>query len=428
MSYPFYIHQHPCRLFFAAAAVAAPFILFSNNAYAALNCTTQPTCQQLGYSKSVDANCDDYILCPFDTSYKRCITGKIDCSGYPLTKCPVNADCDECDDGTGTKFKITACNSKYADAIAPDGLKCMASCDTHYVSENRPALTYCPPLADCYTCTDGVKIYNVLDFCWDGYVERSDGKGCIINPCTGYDFTKCPTGFKCSECQQGDSPYAIPVYKYKPRNLITCGTGEAEYYMSDNYDFDPDGCPDDAVCGYCQDGNRTALYLKECLNGGYVSGTDPLECDRDCPSDMSDYYPKSKVPFNKEVIDSCKYYSGLEWSGDYTLYYKVGTSDCPSSANIDVDRCTFGGTGKCQKFTRYGLITYVSKCNGTDSETSYGCVDELDGNWIDSSILKSSVGSCSGSCCQYRSTSGALFYANKNHTCKYNGKTYYHDC
>ena len=55
MSYPFYIHaatyltasQHPCRLFFAAAAVAAPFILISNSAYAALNCTTQPTCEQL---------------------------------------------------------------------------------------------------------------------------------------------------------------------------------------------------------------------------------------------------------------------------------------------------------------------------------------------------------------------------------------------
>ena len=81
MSYPFYIHaatsstasQHPCRLFFAAAAVAAPFILISNNAYAALNCTTQPSCQQLGYSKSDVDGCQNYLYCPFDKNYKACI-------------------------------------------------------------------------------------------------------------------------------------------------------------------------------------------------------------------------------------------------------------------------------------------------------------------------------------------------------------------
>ena len=81
MSYPFYIHaatsltasQHPCRLFFAAAAVAAPFILTLNNAYAALNCTTQPSCQQLGYSKSDVDGCQNHLYCPFDKNYKACI-------------------------------------------------------------------------------------------------------------------------------------------------------------------------------------------------------------------------------------------------------------------------------------------------------------------------------------------------------------------
>ena len=156
MSYPFYIHaatyltasQHPCRLFFAAAAVAAPFILSSNSAYAALNCTTQPTCEQLGYSKSVDANCDDYILCPFDTSYKKCITGKVDCAelgftqddksewcnkivtcqtdssytlcaatencdDFTLSKCPTGANCSSCISGSSTKYKLNSCNLPY---------------------------------------------------------------------------------------------------------------------------------------------------------------------------------------------------------------------------------------------------------------------------------------------------------------------------
>ena len=40
---------------------------------AALNCITQPTYTELGYSKSGVDNCDSYVYCPFDTTYKACI-------------------------------------------------------------------------------------------------------------------------------------------------------------------------------------------------------------------------------------------------------------------------------------------------------------------------------------------------------------------
>ncbi len=81
MSYPFISHaatsnstafQHPCRCFIAAATVAAPF-LFINSALASLNCTTQPTCSELGYSTSNVDNCEHYLYCPFDTAYKKCV-------------------------------------------------------------------------------------------------------------------------------------------------------------------------------------------------------------------------------------------------------------------------------------------------------------------------------------------------------------------
>ena len=71
---------------FKIALPVAISVIGSGSALAALNCTTQPTCEQLGYSKSVDANCEDYILCPFDTSYKKCITGKVDCTGLGFTQ------------------------------------------------------------------------------------------------------------------------------------------------------------------------------------------------------------------------------------------------------------------------------------------------------------------------------------------------------
>ena len=91
MSYPFFslaatsktASQHPCRFSKAAAVVAAPFLLI-NPAYAALNCTEQPTCSELGYKKTLDSNCEDYILCPFDTNYKACVSGDF-CAGFTLS-------------------------------------------------------------------------------------------------------------------------------------------------------------------------------------------------------------------------------------------------------------------------------------------------------------------------------------------------------
>lgn len=60
------------------ALPVAIMVMGSGSASAALNCTTQPTCEDLGYSK-ISENCEDYVSCPFDLNYKKCITGKVDC-------------------------------------------------------------------------------------------------------------------------------------------------------------------------------------------------------------------------------------------------------------------------------------------------------------------------------------------------------------
>ena len=203
MSYPFYIHaatsltasqhpcrlffatasQHPCRLFFAAAAVAAPFVLISNSAYAALNCTTQPTCEQLGYSKSVDANCDDYILCPFDTSYKKCITGKVDCAELGFTQ----------DDKSEWCNKIVTCqtDSSYTLCAATE------NCDDF-------PLNKCPTGASsCSSCSKDDDLKFKVDSCKSGYTYANDT--CKANSCTGYTLTKCPDNGYCDDCLSGST-------------------------------------------------------------------------------------------------------------------------------------------------------------------------------------------------------------------------------
>ena len=60
-------------------------ILFSGQALA-LDCSKQPTCEELNYSKDDDLQCaeDGYILCPFDFSYKKCL--QPDCAKMGYTK------------------------------------------------------------------------------------------------------------------------------------------------------------------------------------------------------------------------------------------------------------------------------------------------------------------------------------------------------
>ena len=122
MSYPFYCQypaskrhtafQHPCRSLFAAAALVAGPFTFPNPALAALNCTTQPSCESLGYSQDDVENCSKYIKCPFDTTYKACTA--INCSSYTKTSCPEGAEsCSKCSAGGHSFYKIDACKDGY---------------------------------------------------------------------------------------------------------------------------------------------------------------------------------------------------------------------------------------------------------------------------------------------------------------------------
>ncbi len=74
-------------------------ILFSGQAVA-LDCSKQPTCEELNYSKEDNPKCDKngYILCPYDQSYKKCVRYNCETLGFTqsdksswcgkISKCP----------------------------------------------------------------------------------------------------------------------------------------------------------------------------------------------------------------------------------------------------------------------------------------------------------------------------------------------------
>ena len=69
-------------------------ILFSNQALA-LDCSKQPTCEELNYSKEENPKCADngYILCPYDQTYKKCV--QYSCESLGFTQSDKSAWCSE---------------------------------------------------------------------------------------------------------------------------------------------------------------------------------------------------------------------------------------------------------------------------------------------------------------------------------------------
>jgi|GEM_PF-4183785 len=74
------------------------YIVFSMVPFAASavsNCASLPDCQALGYSKGYDQACGteakNYILCPYDTQYRKCVN--YDCARLGFTKTDKSSWC-----------------------------------------------------------------------------------------------------------------------------------------------------------------------------------------------------------------------------------------------------------------------------------------------------------------------------------------------
>ena len=60
---------------------------YGSSAGCASNTTAAGDCATLGYSKDNVDGCEHYLYCPFDTSYKRCVSSEeIDCATLGFTQ------------------------------------------------------------------------------------------------------------------------------------------------------------------------------------------------------------------------------------------------------------------------------------------------------------------------------------------------------
>ena len=182
-------------------------------------------CLALGYSKDDVVGCKHYLLCPFDTSYKACVTQKY---------------ADPCEDG-------------YV-FINGECVKAYASCeDAGWKYSSIPANMHCDASTNIYL-TNGTKktCYSACS-CIEGYTEDASGKCIQIQDTPKYKSCE-DAGYFSSNQNRNCSSSTVEI------QLTTGGTAS---------------CYTDCVCadGYIEDGSECVRAYASCEAAGYVDLT-----------------------------------------------------------------------------------------------------------------------------------------------------------
>ena len=161
--------------------------------YAAIDCTTPPTCAELGY-KQTASNCAGLFMlkCPFDETAVFCGGGDCAALGYTETSCGTYYHSEECPDDP-TKLKCTEMTAQ--EKCAVDGYTVTACASGYYASStcsfsstykkcalDSCSVGYLPTSANACACINGSKA--------NGYKSKG-GKSCV--EC-------CGTGELCPKC------------------------------------------------------------------------------------------------------------------------------------------------------------------------------------------------------------------------------------
>ncbi|MBE6453091.1 MAG: hypothetical protein E7012_06360 [Alphaproteobacteria bacterium] len=337
-------------------------LLISGSSYASLNCSAHPSCEAMGYSKTETCENGSLIYCPFDTSYKKCITASAKCDFEKEVK-KIHGGCYEengstvCNDGIC--FDDMGDYFIYDDGRSICGLSAPGNNGYSY-GEYIPENAYYT-----YTVYDicGIK-YPVISGweCPQGYKKIGDVSEII----DGDFYSASETNTYCAKC----GSHYVSYYNYdenmdKQYCYSDCedyyGSWTCEYYDSctdscyndSGYDCDMDG---GVYCDYYDTCLDDCLYYKEECNSYH-------ECNDDCNSIYGPYDSKISTLVQCEGMYSCSElgYSRKDktaWCGeiaecpyddDYTLCkgvcedYKL--TSCPSYGNCST--CSLlGGTKK----------------------------------------------------------------------------------
>ncbi len=271
---------------------ATLFTIIATNA-SAIDCNTIPDCISLGYSKNDVDGCneDEYIYCPLDNSYKKCIKAQLDCASLGFTTDDKSSWCGSiitCP----TDTSYTACTN--LDCSGYTNLSCSDLEATH-----------------CDECINNSGTFYKAIVCKDGYIKTSSNStGCTqtYNSCEEANLKSADTFGMCAGSTTNYKPSGEPM---------TC------YY----------GCP---TCEYLYDtatypNVRETKYNDSCVRGGVTyyrevcSGTSESDCDGCLTTTCTTYNGNDYGTCSPMPAKGC----GHEFTFEVTLEH----NDASASAN-----------------------------------------------------------------------------------------------
>ena len=283
---------------FKIALPVAILVMGSGSASAALNCTTQPTCTELGYSKSKVEGCESYVLCPFDTSYMACTKyGEGQCSnGYAKTV----ADCG------------TSGSSGWTLGTAEDSAGCYQctakTCPMGYTAGNYGV------------CLSGYK----AEYHSTAYAGNTKCYRCVKDCPAGYSTSQlriCPSGQTLQEHATVKGCYGCVTLQCTDgyaKSAADCGTTGTKGWTLGT-DTDAAGCKkcEKKKCsqnGFCMDGHLEPT-------DEYSGDTQCKICVNSCPAGYSENSmlmckPNTSVKVTHPEQKNC-YKCESCYSGDY---------------------------------------------------------------------------------------------------------------
>ena len=341
----------------------------------AASATAASDCEDLGFSKDSPNGCKHYLYCPFDTSYKRCVS--LDCTSYTLSSCPANGYCESCKTGGHNYYTLDGCNTGYVKSGNSCVVRtCPRGYSTAYSSVSRCGFTGSSGWSfssDGYSgdklcgkcdeipCPSGYSTtYSSVSSCgstgvsgWDlaidGYSGNKRCRKCIAKPCPGYPLTSCPEGAtRCRSCWSGDT------LKYKVNG---CKRG---YIASNNTcvadpctGFPHSSCPEGAtMCRSCLSGSSTKYKVNDCKRG-YIASNNT------CVAKTCDSYGYSSYPSEGTV---CRYTHRVQLGASAGTCYS-GCKSC-SSLGRNYNATTFckNNPRACYTTSTGSVSGYVGSC------------------------------------------------------------------
>ncbi len=363
------------------------FVIGISNVNAELTCVAQPSCAMLGYSKTNVPNCTGYIHCPFDTSYKKCVTldhteGK--CTGYSLADCPPHAKCEPCG-----SYKISSC----ADGYKVDGDTCICAtvCADRLTQKDIP-LNAGPIKQSCNACGAVSDIITGWE-CNSGYVNISGECKQAYSGCeaAGYLSDRLANATCEDRIVYTTDGSALRCY-----TNCTCNEGfiEKDHECVEFIDcsaYTLKTCPENATCSTCTDNYDNTTHKFEKCNSGYKEQSGVCVCEKVCSDTFTGTIPANGTAV-KEACTACgitsEIVTGFTCKDGYVkkdgnCVPKIDCSSYPLSScpdNATCSKCTDNDGNSSYRFDNcnsgYKEQSGICVCEKVCSDTFTGTVPE----------------------------------------------------